>query len=322
MDKESKSFDYSELLTICIPTYNRDIILFEAIGDLIRKVERFGLRIVVVDNCSTDYTRIVVDGFKTIYTQLDYFCQTENKGFDVNFETALKLSKTPYTWILGDGNRLEVDKIEPLLIALDTKRPDAYIIDSLSRVNNIPDKTFTNVDELLYELGWHLTLLSSAIFSKKMIDNAVYEKYRNTHFIHFGLFFEYFGNVGDFTVLWENLSIINASKLPKLNGWNPYRVIEIFGAAWTKIVLSLPDTISLKSKKHCIWYHNEMNKLFTLKELKKQKAVGGLNYEIYQKYKKDIPYFAPGKRLLIIYCSLLPNVFNKYYRRFLRQGYL
>ena len=103
--------------------------------------------------------------------------------------------------------------------------------------------------------------------------------------------------------------------LPKGNSWNPGRVMEIFGGAWTELILSLPDNLSMEAKRYCIAFHGRKTRLFGKRHLKKQRAAGGLNYSIYKKYEKYIPYFAPGKRLRILIYSFYPNFLNRYYWR-------
>ena len=311
---------YCDLITLCIPTYNRALAISEALEDLIPKISSFNLRIIVVDNHSTDNTLSIVTGFMNNYPHLSYFCQEENKGYDMNFETCLKLSKTPFTWVIGDGNRLIIENLIPLLECLKVQKPDICIVNSIDRVKNIPQQTYTSVDELLINLGWHMTLLSATIFSKKVINEANFEKYHNTYFLHFGILFEYFGNCSEFSAFWINLNLLGASPLKKLNGWNPYRVIEVFGKMWTDVVLSIPDSINMKSKMFCIQEHGKKTNLFNYKNLLKQRAVKGLTYEIYNKYKSYFYYFAPKKKYLILICSIYPNFLNKYYYRFRNQN--
>mgnify|MGYP001537102366 FL=1 len=96
MDNKPEVIDPSELLTLCMPTYNRVVNVCEALEDIIPKIRPYNFRLIVVDNCSPDNTRKVVEAYQGLYDRLEYFRQDENKGYDINFETALKLAKTPY----------------------------------------------------------------------------------------------------------------------------------------------------------------------------------------------------------------------------------
>lgn len=315
-------YNFSDLITFAIPTYNRCLTLCEGLIDLLAKVGRFQVNIIVVDNCSTDDTRAITEAFIKRYEHLTYYCQESNKGYDHNFETALRLSKTPYTWVLGDGTRLVEEHLLPIFTTLEKEKPDAYIVDNYHRAGVIPSQTFTSANPLLRTLGWHLTLLSATIYSRKIIDNASFSKYRNTHFIHFGILFDFFANEKEIKVLWNREDIIRTTQIDKGNSWNPYRVMEIFGKAWTEVVMSLPDQLTLDAKKECIRQHGKQTGLFSFKHLLKQRAVRGLDYSIYKEYKSYIPLFAPGATLRIAIASIWPDTLNHYYKRFKKKGML
>lgn len=316
MDNKPEVIDPSELLTLCMPTYNRVVNVCEALEDIIPKIKPYNFRLIVVDNCSPDNTRKVVEAYQGLYDRLEYFGQDENKGYDINFETALKLAKTPYCWVIGDGNRLQAQNFPAIVKTLSEQMPDIYIVDEVHRaLSSFPPKVYTDASDLLHDLGWHMTLLSSTIFSQKIIQMGNFEKYRNTHFLHLGVVFDSLARLDKFTAVWSGLDLIHGSMLPKGNSWNPGRVMEIFGGAWTELILSLPDNLSMEAKRYCIAFHGKKTRLFGKRHLKKQRAAGGLDYSIYKKYEKYIPYFAPGKRFRILIYSFYPNFLNRYYWR-------
>ena len=109
-----------------------------------------------------------------------------------------------------------------------------------------------------------------------------FEKYRNTHFLHLGVVFDSLARLDKFTAIWSGLDLIHGSMLPKGNSWNPGRVMEIFGGAWTEMILSLPDNLTIEAKRYCIAFHGKKTRLFGKRHLKKQRAAGGLNYSIYK----------------------------------------
>ena len=61
MDNKPEVIDPSELLTLCMPTYNRVVNVCEALEDIIPKIRPYNFRLIVVDNCSPDNTRKVVE---------------------------------------------------------------------------------------------------------------------------------------------------------------------------------------------------------------------------------------------------------------------
>jgi len=310
----------NELLTACIPTFNRSELLEEALKDIIPKIKGICLPLIVVDNCSTDTTKEIVYRYMSQYSLLSYFCQEENKGFDINFETALKLSQTEYTWVLGDGDRVNETHLASILDFLSSEKPDLYCVNHDRRVANLASQRYYSAEKFLTEVGWHLTLLSATIYSRSVINKANFQLYRNTNFIHFGIIFDTFANSESFCAYWDAEQVIYGTTLKKQNSWNPYRIIEIFGKAWADVVFSLPNSLPTKAKLYCIRIHGEKGKLFTVRKLLRQRAVGSFSYSIYKKYEKYFPLIAPNSKLKFLIFSIWPNIFNKYYWRYKRTG--
>ena len=97
MDNKPEVIDPSELLTLCMPTYNRVVNVCEALEDIIPKIRPYNFRLIVVDNCSPDNTRKVVEAYQGLYDRLEYFRQDENK---------VKISEN--TVLLGNRRRKQI----------------------------------------------------------------------------------------------------------------------------------------------------------------------------------------------------------------------
>ena len=72
----------SPLLSICIPTYNREKYLQECLDSIIGQ-EGFStqdIEIVISDNASQDGTMSLVESYKAKYPNIQYFRNAENIG--------------------------------------------------------------------------------------------------------------------------------------------------------------------------------------------------------------------------------------------------
>jgi glycosyltransferase involved in cell wall biosynthesis len=72
----------SPLLSICIPTYNREKYLQECLESIVHQ-EGFNINdieIVISDNASQDGTTKLVESFKQKYPNIQYFRNAENIG--------------------------------------------------------------------------------------------------------------------------------------------------------------------------------------------------------------------------------------------------
>src|SRR5574344_421664 len=91
------------LLTICIPTYNRSVAVDWVLKILKNYLDRgLNFDVLVCDNASTDDTKLIVEKWLQSMPSLTYYCQKGNRGSDYNFLTCYKLFKTKYCWLLGD----------------------------------------------------------------------------------------------------------------------------------------------------------------------------------------------------------------------------
>lgn len=108
------------LLSLCIPTYNRSILLSDLLASIERDVQPFrdAVEIVVSDNCSDDDTIDVVRAFQD---RLDvrYFRQERNIGQTANICFVPSLATGTYCWILGSDDLLVPGAIRELLTLLE-----------------------------------------------------------------------------------------------------------------------------------------------------------------------------------------------------------
>jgi len=96
------------LLSICIPTYNRAHYLKECLDSI---VSRFGdpevyqsVEIVVSDNASPDNTRELVEEYRQKFSNIKYFRNDKNIGFDLNVANVVERASGEYCWYMGDDD--------------------------------------------------------------------------------------------------------------------------------------------------------------------------------------------------------------------------
>jgi len=95
-------------LTICIPTFNREAELRQALTS-IRTVFGASVSVVVSDNASTDNTATLCQAYsdERVFRSFLYFRWNENQGPDRNFLKAVELAETEYCLILGSDDAFE-----------------------------------------------------------------------------------------------------------------------------------------------------------------------------------------------------------------------
>jgi abequosyltransferase len=93
------------LLTIAIPTYNREALLAELLSALEEQISVHPeVEIIVSDNASLDGTPETVRGFIARGMPIRYRRNPENVGGDSNFVSCLNMARGKYFWICGDDD--------------------------------------------------------------------------------------------------------------------------------------------------------------------------------------------------------------------------
>ena len=177
-----------KLLSILIPTYNRASYLKDAIMCLLPQFSRYKdeLEILVSDNCSSDDTKIVIDTLQSQFqNQIIYYKQSENIGFEANFEFLINKSKGKYLYLMGDDDILAENFFDTILPLLRT--PNDYTSIHWNRLtgnklcsnNKLYDPIFTGkmIEELdatnfVKRVMDRPNFISSIVFKKEIIKKA------------------------------------------------------------------------------------------------------------------------------------------------------
>lgn len=109
-----------ELLSICIPTFNRSKYLSQiltAIGEqLARKPSLKGeIAVYISDNASPDDTPAVARQAKDFIPRLEFVRNAENIGAEKNFLSVLGMARGEYKWLLGDDELLHDHGLEVIV---------------------------------------------------------------------------------------------------------------------------------------------------------------------------------------------------------------
>lgn len=103
------TLDYEQqtILSICIPTYNRDAWLDTSLQIICEEISsiRSGIEIIISNNASTDHTDFIVEKYKKLLP-IKYNKNTENIGAVKNISKCISFASGKYIWILGDDDFL------------------------------------------------------------------------------------------------------------------------------------------------------------------------------------------------------------------------
>lgn len=107
-----------KLLTIAIPTYNGSKTIASMLNILLPQVDE-RVEVLISDNCSTDNTVEIVDGFAQKYPYIKFVQNYENKGADYNFLQCMKMANGKFTMLLSDDDILVENGLDKILSFLE-----------------------------------------------------------------------------------------------------------------------------------------------------------------------------------------------------------
>ena len=114
----------AEMVTVCIPTYNRSQFLRESIQSVLDQTYA-QVQVQVCDNASTDNTAEVVKTFDA--SRVRYYRQPTNVGIAGNHRTCAELASTEFVGFLSDDDLYKPDHIEVCMAALQGFPEAAYV---------------------------------------------------------------------------------------------------------------------------------------------------------------------------------------------------
>lgn len=166
------------LLTIAIPTYNR----LESLKISLKKILDYTkghdeIEIFVSDNASTDGTKEYVGEVQKENSNLKYYRNTENLGFDGNFLNCFRKAQGKYLWIFSDDDYLMENAVElvlevlvqkPVMVfcnfCLGEKEPQNIGVLEQGDIVFLKDK-----NDFLKSIGIYVVFVSSLIYNMSLV---------------------------------------------------------------------------------------------------------------------------------------------------------
>ncbi len=121
---------YQNLLTIAIPTYNRSSKLIRLLEILLDEINLNNLpevKIIISDNCSTDDTETKVNNYLIKNSNIKYFRQKSNLGFDNNILFLYNKCNSEYIWFFSDDDYPFVGSLKRVHDGLLNNKPDIIL---------------------------------------------------------------------------------------------------------------------------------------------------------------------------------------------------
>jgi len=268
--------------------------------------EKYYSSIIISDNASVDATKEVVVKNQTENNFIQYHRNEKNIPPDENFEKALGYAETDYVWLLGDTYLIPEETFKAAIAATEEDDYDVVLFNVANRVTDVPEQVYTGRSKLLADLGWHMTCIGSAVYNRRLIQNANFVRYRDTNFLQTGIIFEYLADK-PFKVKWLPQHSVQGLKIPGVTkkSWED-QTFEIWTKRWANFVFSLPATYSLDSKLKCAMDHGVKSGVFTLSAIKRLRKKNILNLDSYSRHSAYFPFTIKYPSSLVRLIATLP----------------
>ena len=102
------------LISIALCTYNGERYLAEQLDSIINQTFK-NLEVIVVDDCSTDNTLQILANYAEMDVRIKYYQNSQNLGYNKNFEKALKLTTGNFIAISDQDDNWKPNKIQVLM---------------------------------------------------------------------------------------------------------------------------------------------------------------------------------------------------------------
>lgn len=300
-------------LTIIIPTWNRAIFLNENLKILFSYIER-GLifKILVCNNGSTDNTIDVLKKWEG-HPQLNIINHLENIKYDRNVASGYLNFDTDFCFCLGDTKTLSFESLEKIIKTINEEDIDALVINTKLHIE-FPLKYYSEINNLMSDLGVFLTNISSCVIPKSFITKERCERFYDSQFIHYGVFIDALCKKEIINVKFDPTIEKQLIRIPDVkhpHGWTS-RTCSIWGKTWIAFVMSLPNKILVDTKWVVIQNLNKQSKDVSPKKF------------IFAKINQDESFFDDYKRNkhfiklisttpIIVYdiISMIPSIFYR-----------
>lgn len=179
-----------ELLSICIPTYNRANHLDSLLAKIEKQIDGLDenlVRIYVSDNKSEDHTKDVMAKYQSRLKNLTCNTNDENVGMMGNFLKLYKIAQGEFVWLFGDDDEfVNIDDIANVCNILKSNKFDMLVyVETECNKNQLQINEFVNyyTNKNPYSLLAH-TWITANIIRRECFDIDFAESKLYTFYMH------------------------------------------------------------------------------------------------------------------------------------------
>lgn len=135
-------------ISVAMTTYNGEKYLEKQIKSILRQTIEVD-ELVIVDDCSTDYTVAIIQNLQKQYSKIKLYINDSNLGYSKNFRKAISLTSGEYIFLCDQDDLWKPQKVEIILGIFSNKLVDVVctqfeLIDQYDNLIEEPEKMRLN----------------------------------------------------------------------------------------------------------------------------------------------------------------------------------
>ena len=228
-------------LTIAIPTYNRNEILYKKIEKLLPQITD-ECRVVIFDNCSDVPVKDTIENLMENFSYIDLRIVRNryNIGMTANILKCFEECPDPWLWVLGDDDEVTDGAVARILSDIEMKKEFHFITyawdaDSFKRKQEV---VTTGIDQFLeiFETFGAVLFLSTSVYNmNKVVDSMSLAHFFQTSYApHLVMLFMSLGDEGTCAYSNKQIVINKSEDTPRELRWDQIFIYQI------TILLRLP----------------------------------------------------------------------------------
>jgi len=292
------------LLSISIPTRDRALAVKQNISRLIPAIKKYNISLYISDGSTDDKTYKIYLDLNKAYKNIFYHKVPNNSGHDFNIVNAIQIVDSKYVWVLGDSVKTDLALISNIINIIKEFKPTIIGVNSINRKINLQTGNYSDYNEVLLKLGWHLTLTGTTIYQKSSLNKTIkfnLNNFRNFPQIH--LIFDSLIERPSF--YWVNDYVILVNRNKKKSYWSN-KLFDVFLDDWSNAIHNLVNNYSYRLKLNVIKSHDKKTDIFSLRSLALARSEGNFSLKILIKFynKMSLNFL---KFFLLCFISIFPQ---------------
>lgn len=264
------------------------MILDECLTHLSDIIKDLPIRVLVLDNASTDSTPTVC----AKYPWIVYHRNDRNIGGDNNILKSYILaaeSGSDYICVIGDSYRFNTG-LDSLIDTLATNKYDLVVIGRNDPwTKRFSMKSYEDINLFMSEIGGSMDLTGTIVIHSRGVQEKFYKDAMWSNFIHTTMALNFISSIEHPKIKFYSDLYLSHTTINK-DGTSWYRdMVKIFTKVWAITIMSLPG-YSVDARLACIANHDEVSPVFKPHRFIALKQRGFLRYSDLKKYRTYLPF--------------------------------